>query len=141
MKRLFYTVVINVPANWEPNQELEFPYVPAIEGKTIVSISTYNFNNGGANAAINTNLLFTKFDLSFVYVNFSNKENRLMLQDYPYNAFVNTEIFSLNGQDRSIKQPFAFTFSSKFSYVVNKSTLALVNSGTYSLQFKFEYLA
>ena len=140
MKRLFYTVVINVPERFEPNQQLSFPYLPAIEGKTIVGISTYNFNNGGANRAINGNLLFTKFDLSFVFVNFSNKENNLMIQDYPYNAFVNTEIFSPTVQDKSIKQPFAFTFSSKFSYVVNKSTNALVNSGAYSLQFQFEYL-
>jgi hypothetical protein len=139
MKRLFYTVVINLPDSWESNQQLDFPYVPAIEGKTIVSISTYNFNNGGANRAINDNLLLTKFDLANVFVNFSNKENRLMLQDYPYNAFVNTEIVSANGQDRSIKQPFAFTFSSKFSYVVNKA-LTPLTAPAYSLQFKFEYL-
>lgn len=140
MKRLFYTLVINLPDRWEPNQQLEFPYIPAIEGKTIVSISTYNFNNGGANSAINSQLLLTKFDLANVFVNFSNKENRLMLQDYPYNAFVNTEIFStVTVQDRSIKQPFAFTFSSKFSYVVNKAATVLI-APAYALQFKFEYL-
>ena len=138
MKRLFYTVVINVPSTWEPNQQLSFPYVPAIEGKTIVGISTYNFNAGGANATINGDLLFTQFDLSFIFVNFSNKENNLIIQDYPYNALVNSEIFSTSGQ--SVKQPFAFTFSSKFSYVINKSSLPNVNSGAYALQFRFEYL-
>lgn len=140
MKRLFYTLVINLPDRWEPNQQLTFPYVPAIEGKTIVGISTYNFNGGGANRAINGNLLLTKFDLSFIFVNFSNKENNLIIQDYPYNGFVNTEIFSLTGQDRSIKQPFAFVFSSKFSYVVNKQATPFI-APAYSLQFKFEYLA
>jgi hypothetical protein len=140
MKRLFYTVIINLPDRWEPNQDLEFPYVPAIENKTIVGISTYNFNNGGSSRAINNNLLLTNGDASQIFVNFSNKENRLIIQDYPYNAFVNTEIFSIvTIQDRSIKQPFAFTFSSKFSYVVNKSTNVIQAPG-YSLQFKFEYL-
>ena len=75
MKRLFYTVIINLPDRWEPNQELEFPYVPAIENKTIVSISTYNFNNGGSLQAINNNLLLTNGDASQIFVNFSNKEN------------------------------------------------------------------
>lgn len=141
MKRLFYTLVINLPDTWEPNQQLSFPYVPAIEGKTIVGISTYNFNGGGANAAINGNLLKTKFDLSFVFVNFSNNDNNLIIQDYPYNGFVNTDILDINGnQSRSIKQPYAFVFSSKFSYVVNKAATAQTGTN-YSLQFKFEYLA
>jgi hypothetical protein len=130
MKRLFYTLVINLPDSWEPNQQLSFPYVPAIEGKTIVGISTYNFNGGGANEAINDNLLLTKFDLSFVFVNFSNNNNNLIIQDYPYNGFVNTDILDINGnQTRAVKQPFAFVFSSKFSYVVNKQATAIIAPG------------
>lgn len=141
MKRLFYTLVINLPDRWEPNQQLTFPYVPAIEGKTIVGISTYTFNGGGANTAINSNLLLTTFDLSYIFVNFSNKENNLIIQDYPYVAFVNTDILDQNGnQSRAIKQPFAFVFSSKFSYVVNKNAIVL-SAPAYSLQFRFEYLA
>jgi len=138
MKRLFYTVVINLPERWETNQQEYFPYVPAIEGKTIIGVETYNFNNGGANRAINNNLLPTAPDLANFFVNFSNKENLLVIQDYPYNAFINTDLTSPGGQDRAIKQPFAFVFSSKFSYIVNKGPQSI--STGYSLQFKFQYL-
>jgi hypothetical protein len=139
MKKLFYTLVINIPDRFEPNQEIPFPYVPAIEGKTILGISTYYFGAGGANNTINGDLLLTPTNASCIFVNFSNAENKLIIQDYPYNAFVNTDDTNLGTATRAIKQPFAFVFSSKFSYVVNKSTFVLQNSG-YALQFRFTYL-
>jgi len=140
MKRLFYTLVINLPDSWDPNQELFFPYVPAIEGKTIIGVESYNFSAGGANPAINEQLLLTTADASNLFVNFSNTENKLIIQDYPYSAFINTDVLDVNGnQSRAIKQPFAFTFSSKFSYVVNKAATALI-APAYALQFRFTYL-
>jgi hypothetical protein len=72
MKRLFYTIVINLPNSWEPNQQLNFPYVPAIEGKTIIAVETYSFAGGGAYPAINSQLLLTGPDASNLFVNFSN---------------------------------------------------------------------
>jgi hypothetical protein len=140
MKRLLYTLVINLPDSWEPNQELSFPYVPAIEGKTIVAVETYNFSSGGANPAINGQLLLTTADASNIFVNFSNAENLLIIQDYPYSAFINTDVLDINGnQSRAIKQPFAFVFSSKFSYVINKDSVPIA-APAYALQFRFTYL-
>jgi hypothetical protein len=140
MKRLFYTFVINLPDSWEPNQELTFPYVPAIEGKTIVEVQTYSFNGGGQAQAINEQLLLTTADASNIFVNFSNKENLLIIQDYPYSAFINIDINRITGnQSRAIKQPFAFVFSSKFSYVVNKAATPII-APAYALQFRFQYL-
>jgi hypothetical protein len=139
MKRLFYTLIINLPETWQVNEEIYFPYVPAIEGKTIIGINTYTYNNGGQLTALNNVVLPFQSTLKGIYVNFSNKENLLIIQDYPYNAFINTDVQDINNnQSRSIQQQFAFVFSSKFSYLVNKDT-PLANPER-TLQFRFTYL-